>query len=288
MKTAFGLFFVIACIVTGYLIVGGHLHVLWQPAEYIIILGSGIGAFVIANPIEVVKGVGKSFGEIFKGNKLGKKEYMELLCLLFSLFKIARTKGMLSLESHIEDPYSSAIFQKFPIFLENKRAVTFLCDYLRMISMGSENVHQMEDLMVEEIEVYEHCVLEPAHALTIMADGLPALGIVAAVLGVIHTMGSISQPPEILGHLIGAALVGTFAGVLFSYGFVGPMASFLKVIGVIKVNYMNTLKSALVAYLQGNAPLLAVEQARKSADEHYRPSFTELEQQIQQIGEISA
>jgi chemotaxis protein MotA len=288
VKVLVGLLIVICSVIGGYIAMGGHIHVLMQPFEFVIILGAAVGAFVIGNPSEVISHLGKSFGTIFGGNKLGKDENMELLCFIFTILKIARTKGLLSLESHVEKPSESSIFLQFPKLLAHPRYIAFICDYLRMFSMGSENAYQLEDLMNEEIEAFEHSESEPVHALATMADGLPALGIVAAVLGVIHTMGAISQPPEVLGKLIGAALVGTFAGVLFSYGFIGPMASYLKVIVAGRVKFMHTIKFGLISYLHGNAPILAVEQARKGVDEHYRPSFVELEERIQQLGEISA
>lgn len=286
MRVLIGLLIVVGSIVFGYTGNGGHLYVIWQPFEFIIILGTAIGAFVIANPPHLVSSMGRTFKNIFASNKIGKQEYMELLCLLFTLFKIARSKGLLALEVHIENPHASSLFQAFPKTMANERCITFVCDYVRMFSMGSQNAYQMEDIMAEEIETYEHSEGEIANALSVMADALPALGIVAAVLGVIHTMGAISQPPEILGKLIGCALVGTFAGVLLSYGFVGPMAQSLKTIVDAKVKYLHTVKLGMVAYLHGNAPLIAIEQARKGIDEHFRPTFSELEQQLQQLGDI--
>ena len=193
---------------------------------------------------------------------------------------------MLALETHIDSPDDSVIFQRFPQFLKNHTALNFLCDYLRLLTMGSENVHQMEDLMMEELEVIFHEDHRDAGAVEKMADGMPALGIVAAVLGVIHTMGAISSPPEVLGKLIGGALVGTFAGVLISYGFIGPMAQSLKSVLEDDQKYILCIKAAIIAYLNGYAPIIIVEYARKILDEEVRPTFVELEIATQQIGDL--
>lgn len=286
MKAIAGMVVVFGCVAAGYGMSGGHFGVLWQPAEFLIIWGASIGAFIIANPPSVLSHVGKSLGEVIKGKATLKKEYTDLLSLQFILFKTARAKGLLTLEAHIEQPEESSIFQKFPQFLQNKAALVFLCDYLRLFTMGSENVYQMEDLMASELEYYEHELNEMSGALTTMADGMPALGIVAAVLGVIHTMGSINEPPEVLGHLIGAALVGTFAGVLFSYGLIGPLAGSMKAIEAEKVKYLQCIKAGLVAYLHGHPPMIAIDYARKSIEGHLRPNFSEMEESIQNIGDV--
>lgn len=286
MKLLIGLLIVIGCVIIGYVATGGHLHVLWQPYEYLIILGAAVGAFIIANPSTVVGRTVGNLKRIASGPTYHKKEYLQLLCLLFCVFKLAKSKGMLSLEAHIESPTESTIFQRFPSFLKNHIALTFLCDYLRLLTMGSENVYQMDDLMMEEIDGIMHEDHCDVSAIEKMADGTPALGIVAAVLGVIHTMGSISQPPEILGQLIGGALVGTFAGVLISYGIIGPMAQSLKSVVESDQKYILCIKSSIVAYLNGCAPVIIVEFARKSLDEHQRPSFDELEIATQQLGDI--
>lgn len=286
MKAFSGIGIVIGCVAGGYSLAGGHFHVLWQPAELLIIWGAAIGAFIIANPPSVLSRVGQALGEVFKTKSFSKEDYRDILCLQFILFKTARTKGLLALESHIEQPLESPIFKKFPRFLENKEAVIFLCDYLRLFTMGSENVYQIDDLMSEEIDVYEHEKSKVSHAFTGMADGMPALGIVAAVLGVIHTMGSINEPPEILGQLIGAALVGTFAGVLFAYGFIGPIASSMQVIANEKVKFFQCIKSGLIAYLQGHPPMVTIDYARKSIDGHKRPSFLQMEEFVKNIENI--
>ena len=285
MKLLVGILVVLGCVFTGYLMVGGHLHVLWMPSEYIIIFGSAAGAFVISNSPTVLSHTMGGFGKVFAGSKLGKKEYIELLTMLYSVFKLARTKGMLEVETHIETPKESSLFQKFPFFLHHHEAVEFFCDYMRMLTMGTDNPHQLEDLMDKEIEIHHHHEAEVSHAIQNMADGMPALGIVAAVLGVIHTMGSINQPPEVLGHLIGGALVGTFMGVLMSYGFIGPIATSLTGINNTEVIYLHCIKSGLLAYLNGHAPAIAVEFARKAINPDTRPSFGEVEEAIQALSQ---
>ena len=221
---------VVICTLGGYMALGGKLAVLNQPFELVIIFGTGIAAFVIANSSHVVKACITDFKAIYKKDKYSKEQYVELLSMLYLVFKTARTKGWLALEQHIENPEESDIFKKFPSFYADHHAVTFLCDYLRLISLGAEKPHEIEALMDQEIETQEQQRGHTSHALQTMADGLPALGIVAAVLGVIKTMSAIDQPPEILGGLIGGALVGTFLGVFLSYGFVGPAAARLRTV----------------------------------------------------------
>lgn len=285
MKFYIGIAAILGCIFIGYMGSGGHVAVLWQPFEFIIILGASAGAYMIGNSSGVISRTMPNVQKIINGPKYHDKDYVQLLNLLFSLFKLARSKGMLSLEPHIESPVDSAIFQKFPSFMLNHVALTFLCDYLRLLTMGSDNANQIEELMDKELEVIfheDHCDVT---AFEKMADGLPALGIVAAVLGVIHTMGSISQPPEVLGHLIGAALVGTFFGILVSYGFVAPMAQSLKIVLETDQKYIMCIKTAIVAYLNGYAPIIIVEHARKLLEEEHRPTFSEMENATQQAAD---
>lgn len=276
-----GLVIVAGCVVGGYMGAGGHLDVLWQPFEYVIIFGSAIGAFVIANPKPIISGVTKSFGKIFKGSKYNKNDYLEVLAMLHSVFKLAKTKGDLALEAHIEEPQQSSIFQNFPSFLKDQHALSFFCDYLRLLTLGSSNSHEIESVMEAELEVHHGETHAVATALQTVADGLPALGIVAAVLGVIHTMGSITEPPEVLGHLIGGALVGTFTGVLAAYGFVAPIAKSLENTFEAESRYLECIKTGLVAHMQGYAPQVSVEIARKTLNSNVRPSFSELDELIQ-------
>ena len=271
---------VLVAVFGGYVANDGHLPALWQPFEFIIIVGAAIGAFIIANPKTVLSAVAKEFPKVFKGPKYNKASFVELLVMQNVIFKLAKSKGAMALETHVENPEESSIFQQYPSFLHDHHAVEFFCDFFRMLIMGADNPHEMEALMDARIEVHHHESLEVSHAVTGMADGMPALGIVAAVLGVIHTMGSITEPPEVLGHLIGGALVGTFLGVLISYGFVAPMASMLKNVADAEVRYYICMKSGIIAYMQGYAPIMAVESARMVLMAHDQPSFADIEQAI--------
>ncbi len=275
-----GILIVIGCTLGGYAAMGGKLGVLVQPFEAVIIIGAAVGAFVIGNPAPVVKHTGAAIGKVFKGSKYKKEHYVELISLLYQILKVAKTKGNLGLEQHIENPQDSALFAQFPGVMENETAVTFMCDYLRLLTLGSEDPHEMETLMDEEIEVVHHEHLEVAHALQTMADGMPALGIVAAVLGVIKTMGSITEPPEVLGKLIGGALVGTFLGVWVSYGFLAPTAAKAQAVYNAEIKYLHCIKAALLAHMHGSPPAVAVEFARKALNSHDRPTFYEVEDAV--------
>ena len=269
---------VIACVMGGYGAAGGHFDVLIQPFEWLIIFGAAIGAFIIANPMNVIKGTGSAIGAALRGPRYKHASYLELLSLLYSVFKLAKTKGMLALETHVENPHDSALFQQFPDFSKNHHAVTFICDYLRLMTLGTENPHEMESLMDLELETLEKEEHQLSHAVQTMADGLPALGIVAAVLGIIHTMGAISEPPEVLGYLIGAALVGTFMGVFVAYGFVGPLANAIAASHEADLKYFHCIKAGILAHLQGYAPAVSVEFARKALLSNVRPTFYEVEE----------
>jgi len=279
---------VFGSVLGGFVAMGGHIAVLVQPFEAVIIVGSALGAFIIGNPKAVLSKAAKSFGQAMKGPRFTKDNYLELLSMLYQLFKLARTKGLLQLESHIERPDESDLFAQFPSFAENHHAVTFLCDYLRLITLGSENPHEMEALMDEEIETHHHEHSVVATAIQSVADGMPALGIVAAVLGVIKTMGSITEPPEVLGHLIGGALVGTFLGVFLSYGIIAPIASILKQTYDAETKYYQCIKAGLLAFMQGYAPAIAIEFARKALISNVRPSFSEVEEATAALPAIGA
>jgi chemotaxis protein MotA len=277
------MFFIIGSVVVtisvigGYVANGGHLGVLWQPFEFLIIIGAAVGGFVTANRKSVLSGAGKAIGDLLKAEKYDKNAYIELLSLLYAVFKMAKTKGALALEQHVEKPEESTLFAQYPKFNADHHAVVFLCDYLRLLTLGTDNHHEMESLMDEELATHHEEQAAIAGAIQTVADALPALGIVAAVLGVIHTMGSISEPPEVLGHLIGGALVGTFCGVLLAYGFAGPIAGAVKARGEAEAKYYLCMKSGILAYMQGYAPAVAVEFARKALNSDVRPSFYEVE-----------
>ncbi|HZH27177.1 MAG TPA: flagellar motor stator protein MotA [Azospirillaceae bacterium] len=278
MMLIVGLLVVVVCTLGGYAAMGGKLLVLWQPFELVIIGGAAVGAFLIANPRDVAIAAARGFGRAMRGAKFKREHYLELLTMQYQVFKVAKTRGLLALEQHIEKPRESTLFAQFPLFFNETHAVTFLTDYLRLMTLGSDNPHEIEALMDEEIETHHHEATQVAHALQIMSDGLPALGIVAAVLGVIKTMGSITEPPEILGKLIGGALVGTFLGVWLSYGFIGPIASILKQIADAELKYLQCMKAGLLAHLHGSAPAISVEYARKALASEVRPSFYEVEE----------
>lgn len=253
------------------------------PGEFIIIFGCAVAAFLIANPSDVVKYTLKYFKALKQPSAYSKDDYIDLLSMLFSVFKLARTKGWLAMEQHIEKPEESSLFQRFPTFQHNHHALTFLCDYLRIISLGNDNPHHIEALMDEEIEVISHHEGHPGHAVQTMADGVPALGIVAAVLGVIKTMASISEPPEVLGKMIGGALVGTFLGVWLAYGFIAPIAGAMSSRATTEVMYYRVIKVGVVAFLNGAAPQVAVEFSRKMLPHEVQPSFLELEEKLNSL-----
>ena len=274
---------VFICVIGGFVMMGGHVAILMQPVEFIIIIGAAVGAFMIANPMTVIKASFKATLGLLKAPRHNKDSFLELLTMLYAIFKLVQMKGMLALEQHVENPTESDLFQQFPKFYNDQTAVTFLCDYIRLMTLGSDKAHEMEALMDEEIETHHNDQLEIAEAINKTAEALPALGIVAAVMGVIHTMGSITEPPEVLGHLIGAALVGTFLGVLLSYGFVGPIASALKGRSNTDTKYFVCMKAALLAYMQGYAPAVSVEFARKILFAHERPTFYDVEDAVAEL-----
>jgi chemotaxis protein MotA len=280
MLVIIGTLIVLGSVIGGYAAGGGYLGVLWQPFEFVIIFGAAFGSFVIGSPKTVLSGAVKAIGPMLKGPRHNKASYLELLSMLYSVFRLAKTKGDLALESHVERPEESPLFQKFPGFAADHHTLIFLCDYLRLLTLGTNNAHEVETIITEEIDTHHREHHEVAHAVNNMADGMPALGIVAAVLGVIHTMGSITEPPEVLGHLIGAALVGTFSGVLLSYGFFAPFSRAMESAFNAETEYMNCIKAALLAHMQGYAPQVSIEFARKILPHHVRPSFTEVEDTV--------
>ncbi|MBL1235280.1 MAG: flagellar motor stator protein MotA [Rhodobiaceae bacterium] len=278
MQLIIGIVFVIACVFGGYVAMGGYMAVLWQPLEAVIILGAAMGAYIIANPPVVLKNTGTMLGKIMKGPKYDKDAYLELLGMQFTIFKLAKAKGSLALEVHVENPHDSDLFNQFPIFAADHHALEFMCDYLRMITLGTENAYELEALMDEELETHHQEQEQMVSAMQALADGTPALGIVAAVLGIIKTMGSIDKPPEILGQMIGSALVGTFLGIFVAYGFFAPMTSALKSAYESESKYFLSMKAGLLAHMQGYAPAVSIEFARKAMMSNYRPTFAEVEE----------
>jgi chemotaxis protein MotA len=272
-----GVVVVCASVIVGYLMHHGDMTLLWQPNELVIIVGSGFGSVLIANPISVVKQTVKASKYLLKGRPYDKGDYLELLMFCFNTFKLMKAKGMLEIESHIENPAESDLFAQVPSLRKNEFANEFVKDNLRLLTMGVDNPHQFEDIIDRELEVYTESSHAPGKTYLSLADALPALGIVAAVLGVIVTMRSIMEPPDVLGSLIAAALVGTFTGVLLAYGFFGPMGQFLTKYSDAKLRYLECIKCGFIAYLNGNPPIIIVEFMRKSVPEDVRPTFQELD-----------
>ncbi len=287
-----GVFLVFACTFGGLVLTAGFekaMHLTTgvilpaMPGETVIIMGCAIAAFLIANSMDTVKGTMKYFSCLVKPTAYKKEDYIELLSMMFTLFKLARSKGFLALEPHIENPNESDLFSQFPNFHGNHHALDFVCDYFRIISLGNEDPGQIGGLMSKEIEQISHHEHHPGHAIHHMAEGIPALGIVAAVLGVIKTMASISEPPEVLGKLIGGALVGTFLGVWLSYGIFGPIALAMTEKADSEVMYYKILRAGIVTFLTGAAPQVAVEFARKEMPHNLQPTFLELEEILNEL-----
>jgi chemotaxis protein MotA len=268
-----------------FIISGGKIGVILEalPHEMMAIGGAAVAAFLISNSMTVIKGAGAGFGRVFGGPKWKAQDYKDLLSLLFLLTKTMKSKGVIALESHIEKPHDSTIFGRYPKIMKDHFAVDFIADTLRMMTMNLEDPHQVEDAMEKQLEKHHHEAQAPAHALANVADGLPALGIVAAVLGVIKTMGSITEPPEVLGMMIGGALVGTFMGVFLAYGLVGPMAARMKEVIEEDGSFYKIIQSVLVAHLHGNAAQISVEIGRGSVPSTSQPSFLELEETLSTI-----
>jgi chemotaxis protein MotA len=272
----------------GFAAMGGHLEVLWQPFEYVIICGTSLGTFIIANPFALVKDTGAAIKEAVLGKAPKQKTYLDLLGVLYGLMREQRTKSRSVVEAHVDNPDESEIFKAFPDILKDKALTTFICDYFRLIIMGNARPHEIESLMDEEINTLVREKLKPYYALQSVADGLPAIGIIAAVLGVIKAMGALDQSPEILGHFIGAALVGTFAGIFFSYGLIGPLATMVKMNREKRCRVNIIIKQTLLAFLNGAMPQIALEHGRKAISTSYRPSIDAVENQTLSGGGASA
>ena len=277
-----GALIVLACVAGGYVLSHGNLIALWQPYEVLIICGAAFGAFVIANPMKIVKAAfGGAIGAM-KGAKYGKKEYLELLSLMFDIFSTVRKEGMMAIEEHIEDPKESSVFSKYPKILKDHHAIEFICDYLRIIVGGNMNPFEIENLMDIELETHHHEAEQPASAVTRVSDGLPGFGIVAAVLGIVITMGSLSEPPDVIGAHVAAALVGTFLGILFAYGFVGPIATAMEHKASDDAKFLQCIKVCILSTLNGYSPQISVEFGRKTLFSSDRPSFNELEEYLKE------
>jgi chemotaxis protein MotA len=272
-----GLIITLVCMLGGFTAMGGHVWVIWQPWEYVIICGSALGTFVVANPMKTIKDTGTATIEAFKNGTPTKDENIELLALLFFMMRELRDKSRAEMEMIIDAPQDAEVFKRSPTITGNEPLTTFICDYFRLIIMGNARTHEIESLMDEEIETVRHDKLKAYHALVAVGDGLPALGIVAAVLGVVKAMGAIDQSPEILGHLIASALVGTFAGIFFSYAVVGPLATKVKIIRDKNLRSYVIVKQSLLAFMNGAMPQVAIEHGRKAISAYERPTINEVE-----------
>jgi chemotaxis protein MotA len=279
MTIIIGLIVTLGCMLGGFVAMGGHVGVIWQPWEYVIILGASLGTFIVANPIRTIKDVGVALKEVATDDAPKKGHYLIILGCLFSLMREMRSKSKADMERHIDSPYESSIFAAYPSILAHPRLLTFICDYVRLILMGNARTHEIEALMDEEIMTMRADKLKAYQSLVAVSEGLPALGIVAAVLGVIKAMGALDQSPDVLGHLIGAALVGTFAGIFFSYAVFTPLATQIKIIREKRMRQYLVIKQTLLAFMNGAIPQIAVEHGRKAISDLYRPSVEELEQQ---------
>jgi chemotaxis protein MotA len=277
MRLLFGALAVFASVFGGFVFMGGNIYVLWQPNEFLIIVGSGIGGYVIANTPAVLRETLRSVGAIMSGRRVTKNEYLDVISLLYALLRAAKSKGMSSIEADIDRPDQSPIISQYPTVFRYGRTMTFLCDYLRLIALGQDNPHDLEALMTEEIETISRELNQVPKALQTLADALPALGIVAAVLGVINAMSAIGGSPEILGHMIGGALTGTFLGVLLSYGLVGPLASAARHRRDAELTLFVCIKAGLGAYLRNSPPQVCAEFARKVLFADTQPSLAEVE-----------
>ncbi|SDN42536.1 chemotaxis protein MotA [Methylobacterium phyllostachyos] len=278
MSIIVGLLIAIVCVGGGFAAMGGHLTVIWQPFEFIILGGASVGAYVVANSTKVVLSTG---GAIMDGalNRVPKKEdYLQLLGLMFALTRELRSKPRNEVEAHLEDPANSEIFKAYPKVTRDAELQLFICDYVRLILIGNARSYEIEALMEEEINTHRHDKLKVYGALMGMADGLPALGIVAAILGIVKAMGALDQSPALLGGLIGSALVGTFTGIFVSYGLIGPLANKIKAVRETQGRVYIIVKQTLLAYMNGALPQIAVEHGRKAITAAYRPTIDEVEQ----------
>lgn len=276
MFSIIGIVVVFGAVIAGYLMEHGNLKVLVQPAELVVIGGAAMGTVLIANPLHIIKSILGGVTGVFKGSPFNKQRYLNTLKMMYDLLNKARKDGLMALETDVEEPSKSAIFSTRPEFLKDHHVCDFVCDSLRMAITGID-AFELDQLLDLDMEVHHHGTALPIAALSTMADALPGLGIVAAVLGVVITMGSIGGPPEEIGKKVAAALVGTFLGILLCYGLVGPIAGNMTKIADDEHAFLYVLRVLMIAFLKGSAPIMAVEVARRAVPAHVRPSFKELE-----------
>ena len=287
MFAIIGIVVVFGCVIAGYLMEHGNLKVLIQPAELVIIGGAALGTVLVANPLHILKQIIGGIAGVFTGSKFTKQRYLETLKTMYDLLNKARREGLMTLESDVEEPDKSPIFSKNPELLKDHHVRDFICDTMRMAISGTEPF-DLDQLLELDMEVHHHQSGLPVSALSTMADSLPGLGIVAAVLGVVITMGALGGPPEEIGHKVAAALVGTFLGILLCYGLVGPIAASMAKVADEEREYLHVLRVLMISFLKGTAPIMAVEVARRAIPGHVRPSFKELEQTCRSGGASAA
>jgi chemotaxis protein MotA len=277
MLPIIGIVIVFGAVIAGFLMEKGHLLVLFQPAELVTIGGAAIGTLLVANPIQIIKAMIAGVAGAVGSSKFGESRYLDTLKMMFELCNKVRKKGLMGIEDDIEKPAESEIFKKYPAFLKDHHASAFVCDTLRTAITGGVEPFDMDQMMELDMEVAHHEALQPVQALTTVADALPGLGIVAAVLGVVITMGALGGPPEEIGRKVAAALVGTFLGILLCYGLVGPLASNMAKEVDAQNSYLHVLRVIMLAFLKGLAPMLAIEVGRRAIPEHVRPTFDAME-----------
>jgi len=279
-----GILVVAGAICAVYLMEHGNLKVLMQPAELVIIGGAALGTVLIANPMHILKGIIAGLVGVFRGSSFGKARYLETLKMMTELLNRARKEGISALEADSDAPEKSPVFSKYPKFLKNHHVLAFMCDTIRMAAGGAVEPFDVDQMMERDMEVHQHDAAQPIAALSTMADSLPGLGIVAAVLGVVITMGSLGGPPEEIGHKVAAALVGTFLGILLCYGFIGPVASKMSKDAEEEHAFYNVLRVITVTFVKGTPPSVAVEVGRRAIPAHARPTFQETEKYMKSVG----
>lgn len=277
MTILIGLIIAGVSLIGGFAALGGKVSVLWQPWEFVIIVGVAIGTYVVGNPMKSILDTMAAIGDAIRNAVPKKRDYLDVLALLYALMRELRAKGRNEVEPHIEEPFNSPIFQNFPSVLRNKNLTTFICDYFRLIIVGNARAHEIEALVDEELHTIHRDQMKPHQAMSALAEALPAIGIIAAVLGVIKAMGAIDQSPQLLGSLIGAALVGTFLGILLSYALVAPVANKIKGVREARLRPYIVVKQTLLAFMNGAAPQIALEHGRKTISDMDRPTIDEVE-----------
>jgi len=277
MLAIVGILTVFIAVIGGFLMEKGHIGILLQPAELLIIAGAGAGTLLVANPIRILKAIAAGLAVVLKGSPYGKQRYLSTLKMMYQFLNKVRKEGLLCVEMDVEKPKDSSIFKNYPDFLADHHALDFVCDTLRTAITGGVEPFDMDQMMELDMEVHHHAAMQPVDALTTMADSLPGLGIVAAVLGVVITMGALGGPPEEIGAHVAAALVGTFLGILLCYGVVGPLSANMRKIADEQNEYLHVLRVLLLSFLKGSAPMIAIEMGRRAIPGHVRPSFDEME-----------